>query len=179
MVCETIDHGMKIVPYGSGGESRNLRTFYSRAQADDDFDIGVVFDDFEEAEGFSSWLKDYCRELAKPVISVGPMRVWVPTRDFLKLGVPMGGIEFGAKGGQHTWRFKITFKGTQNPIYPGGASVVDRGGTDIGRYLYRWFYPFSSRLDQGDTTNDVFSQDTPLEPPPGPPPGGVDPNRNL
>lgn len=97
--------------------ARQHKAFYPHRRSQGDFQLSFECNGWSEFNELSNWFKEY----AKAVLDLSlndvppPMTVSVPSRNFLRLGIPTTGIEFGDHLASMVFRPAIVFKSVSDP----------------------------------------------------------------
>lgn len=148
---ETVTHSLKPVFAESTGRGR--RAFYPHRMSSAQFTLGLVLVGQAERAAFTGFLGDYAAALLDP--GAGPlaaMSVSVPVRGFARRGVPLTGMEWGARVGQYWFRPQVVFETAAEPLDadPNPAASAVPQAAAVGDPNAQYFYPFGTQLS-GDT----------------------------
>lgn len=97
--------------------ARRHRTMHPWKQTSGSFTLEITHSNDEEYVSFNEWMKVYVERIINPDNNVvGPMRVVIESRNFDKLAIPAGGIEFGDRPQRFVKTQTIDFKGASDAI---------------------------------------------------------------
>lgn len=141
-----LTHGMKVIYDES--QARVRKAFYPHRLSSAQFMVGVDLVGEAEYKSLSNWLASYADYILDPDLRFGEfpsMAVSIPSRDFLRKGVPLSGYEWGDAVGKMVWTVGMTFEtagepGERNPALSkvGGIAMYDKDS--------RYFYPTGTQL---------------------------------
>lgn len=174
-----IQHGFTVIASESTG--RRYRAFYPHQRAVDPFSITLELAGYTQYQMVVQWLIGYMNS----VVNAGSvsMTVQVPSRNFLRQGVPTGGVMDMDQTGSNLFLPQIVFESVTDPldISTPMASSVDLGSTPADDAA-KFFYPISASVNDPNATADSFYDSAPL-PVPAPAPNPNQPvttyNPNL
>jgi hypothetical protein len=109
-----ISYGLEIL--SSESEARNTRAFYPTSNSEPGFTLTMVFLDTQERDAFNAWVRGYWDAVSANSNIGGFMTVTVPSRNFVRQGVPSQSIIYGASWDEVSIPATISFVGTLNPI---------------------------------------------------------------
>lgn len=124
---ETLAYDLKIL--SSESEGRNTRAFYPQSSGEEGFFLMLLFLSTYERDQFNNWLFTYMTKISANENIGGVVTVEVPSRNYVRQGIPTGVLNHGASWNEVTIREKLEFSGTLNPI---DAVGVGGGIRDIG-----------------------------------------------
>lgn len=143
--------------------ARQHRAFYPHRRSQGGFTLKFECKGWKEANQLSSWLKAY----AQVVLNLGtadvppPMTVSVPSRNFLRLGIPRAGIAFGDHLGSMVFAPSIAFVSVSNPddastgiLRRSQASTALYRGTDPATVS---FYPEQAIKRPGKLGDQIYN----------------------
>lgn len=149
-----LTHGMRVIYDES--QARVRKAFYPHRLSSAQFLVGVELVGEAEYSSFTNWMAAYADFVLDPNLRFGEfpsMAVSIPSRDFLRKGVPLTGYEWGDRVGAMVWSVGLTFEtagesGEKAPALSrvGGAAQYD---PDV-----RYFYPTGTQLGGSDTPPD-------------------------
>jgi hypothetical protein len=168
-----ITHGFSVIATESAG--RQYRAFYPHQRAVDPFTLTFALKYYTEAKQ----VMDYLRKFIKAVIDTGStsMTVRVPARNFMRQGVPTGGIWDMDQTGSNLFTPQITFDSITDPLdltapVVSGISLGSTAANDASKF----FYPSSASTNDPNATGDSFYDAAPvLVPPPSVPTSAAGP----
>lgn len=165
-----LHHGVQMVADES--TSRTRRAYYPHRVSAAPFTIQVIINGYNERTAFSNFLNDYAQRSLDPTLTgqFPQMSVWIPTRNFMRSGVPLTGIEWGTSIGAFVWTPQVTFEttidwdigDTEDPFV--SAFSLSTLATDQSPEL-KYFYPAGVQLSgdevppSGDYTQPVGPSD--------------------
>jgi hypothetical protein len=151
----TITTGFQMIAEES--QARASRAFYPYQTAPSKFSIQVDLIGDAERRSFNRYMMNYAHYILNPSIkgNVTPqMRVTVPSRGFVRVGIPNQGIEFGDRMGVITWRPMVVFEVSQEPFDWNDKvthSFVRAKTARLNEPESQYFYPTGLQL-HGDAT---------------------------
>lgn len=167
--CRGVSHGFSVIASESTG--RRYRAFYPHQRAVDPFAITLELAGYSQYQSVVQWLIGYMNS----VVQAGSvaMTVQVPSRNFLRQGVPTGGVMDMDQTGSNLFLPQIVFESVTDPLDTSTPTVatVDLGSSaadDAGKF----FYPVSASVNDPNATANSFYDSAPL-----PDPGAL-PNPN-
>lgn len=104
----TIDYGVGLQT-SPVAHSRRGRNFFTIRRKSGSFEIGIVFTSHAEYESMMNWLKEYLFRTTIRESDVYPVRVIVPSRGFDMSGTLNGGLTYGDRVGQFTYKVTLSF----------------------------------------------------------------------
>lgn len=144
VVVERISYGINVE--GDTDATRQHTLFYARKVTPTPFEITIVCRSFAEYEDIGNWLKGYGDKVSGAAAQTSAMRVSVPKFKFDKLGIPQEGIGFGDRLEAVTYRFRLSFLGTSDPIAEAAASQFK--DATAGDRAIPYFYPVNQLRGQ-------------------------------
>jgi hypothetical protein len=164
--CRGIQHGFSVIASESTG--RKYRAFYPHQRAVDPFAITLELAGYTQYQGVMQWLIGYMNS----VVGAGSvsMTVNVPARNFLRQGVPTGGVMDMDQTGSNLFLPQIVFESVTDPLDTSTPLVsgVDLGSTPADDAA-QFFYPVSASVNDPNATANSFYDSAPL-PTPAPAP---------
>jgi hypothetical protein len=144
--CDQVTHGSVMVYEES--QARTRRAFFPHRRAEDKFTINAMLIGQAERRSFVSWLNAYASFVLSTDLAVGqfpPMIVNIPSRNFLKTGVPLTGIEWGTHVGAMVFNHAVIFESVpaQMSINSASRPVAITNAIDPAT---EYFYPFQNQL---------------------------------
>lgn len=142
-----LTHGMTIIYDESA--SRTRRAFYPHRLSSAQFALGIELIGDAEHTSFTNWLASYADYVLDTNLRFGEfpsMAVSVPSRNFLKKGVPLSGYDWNDAVGKMLWTPQIVFETAEEP----GDRAVPL--SKVGGLLaltdreMRYFYPTGNQL---------------------------------
>jgi hypothetical protein len=137
-----ISYGLEIL--SSESEARNTRAFYPTSNSEPGFTLTMVFLDTQERDAFNAWVRGYWDAVSANSNIGGFMTVSVPSRNFIRQGVPSQGLTYGASWNEVSVPAQLNFVGTINPIDAVGVgdtiarvgSYYEKATTDLQNGLF-------------------------------------------
>lgn len=151
--CNTVVHGTEMIATES--QARMRRAYYPHRLSPTQFAIGVECVGYYEHKALSSWLMEFSGFVLNPSlqdVSGAVMTVSVPSRDFMRKGIPVAGIEFGDRVGSMVFTPVIVFETAYDPSDPAAfrASKFDGSFAMALDRDVKYFYPLSPQLNGDD-----------------------------
>lgn len=143
---DQVSHGRVMVYEES--QARTRRAFFPHRAAEDKFSINVMLIGQAERRSFVSWLNGYASFVLSTDLAVGqfpPMVVNLPSRNFLKAGVPLTGIEWGDHVGSMVWNHAVIFEAVPSQMST-SATSRPKAITNLIDPATEYFYPFQNQL---------------------------------
>jgi hypothetical protein len=160
-----LDHGSQMI--SDEDQARTRRAYYPHQLSASPFTLTLVINGYNERIAFSNFLNDYANRVLDPALSVTfpTMYVTLPSRNFVRWGVPKTGIEWGDHVGSMIWNPAVTFEthidqsigDTMNS--PSSTFQLSSSATDVSPEL-KYFYPAGIQLsgDQVPAAGDYTVQ---------------------
>jgi hypothetical protein len=155
--CDMASEGTVMVYEES--QARLVRAFYPHRTAQAPFQIRAVLIGQKERKSFTNWLDGYAGFVLDPDLRSSrfpPMTVNLPSRRFIRVGVPLSGFEYGDHVGSMVWNHVITFESIPVQLSTSNASRPGVVPTAIDPQT-EFFYPFGDQLS-GDKAGAVYTQ---------------------
>lgn len=108
---QEIAYGSRMVAGES--QSRTRRAYYPHQVSSVPFSIVPIIKGYRERVQFSNFLADYIKRVQDPSLSVSKfptIKVVSGTRNFVRWGVPISGIEWGDHVGSMVWTPRVVFE---------------------------------------------------------------------
>lgn len=177
--CNLLTHGMTVLYEES--QARVKRAFYPHRLSSAQFLLGVQVVGQAEYRSLSSWLATYADYVLEPGLRFGEfpaMAVSVPSRDFLRKGVPLSGMEWGDRVGAMVWSPQIVFETSEEPLDRNKKVALSHvGGPGLYEKTTKFFYPTGTQLGGQDVPADgSYTQPVSIEDIVGGDPNKMDPN---
>lgn len=152
-----ISHGMQVIYDQQASRIRNA--FYPHRLSSAQFMISLQLKGEDEWTSLSSWLATYASYVLNPDLAFGEfpaMAVSVPSRNFLRKGVPLNGFDWGDNVGLMIKTPQITFETSEEPTDNGVAPTIStfQGVVASVDRDVRYFYPLSQQLSGQQTPPD-------------------------
>lgn len=143
-----LTHGMQVIYEES--QSRTRRAFYPHRLSSAQFTLGIQVVGEAEYTSLSGWLASYAEYVLSPNLRFGEfpaMAVSLPSRNFIKKGVPLSGYEWGDEVGKMMWTLGVTFETSEEPA-DAGRLIQPSYATGAALYARdtRFFYPTGTQL---------------------------------
>lgn len=161
--CRGLSHGFSVIASESAG--RKYRAFYPHQRAVDSFSVTLELAGYTQYRSVMQWLIGYMNS----VVSAGSvsMTVNVPARNFLRQGVPTGGVMDMDQTASNLFLPTIAFASVTDPLDTSTPPVarVDLGSTSADDAA-KFFYPVSASTNDPNATADSFYDSSPTPSPP-------------
>ena len=153
-----VSYGVKVIYDES--QARIRKAFYPHRLSSAPFSVGVLLVGEKEFVSFNRWLSEYATYLLTTDLSASQfpaMAVSIPSRRFLRRGVPTQGFAFGDHVGAMIWTPTIIFESAEEPSDPSQKSLA------LSRYVKtsasldpatEYFYPTSTQLSGNEAPPD-------------------------
>ena len=149
---DSISYSVKQIAEETQG--RMYRTFYPHYRTQAPFAINALLNGHEEYRTMNNWFAEYAKYALTVSYndSVWPeMSVEIPTRNFVRSGIPVGTFEWGDKIGKALWTQTIQFETTKEPgdkkpklsSFSGDQAKVRDGSS-------AYYYPSGNQLNAND-----------------------------
>jgi hypothetical protein len=147
--------------------AREHRAFYPHRRSQGSFSLTIDNNQWEEFQSVIAWFRNYATNaLNLNNLTPPPMTVSMPSRNFLRLGIPTTGMSFGDYVGSMVFSPKIVFVSVSDPGDP-STGILDSSqvsGTDTslfsGADTSLYFYPDSMASSPGVLTKYLYDQAT-------------------
>jgi hypothetical protein len=106
-----VDFGSQMV--ADEAQARTRRAFYPHTVSAVPFSLVVIIKGYRERVQFSNFLNDFVSRTLDPSLSVSSfptMRVQVASRNFIRWGIPLSGLEWGDHIGSMVWTPRVVFE---------------------------------------------------------------------
>lgn len=158
--CRGIAHGFDVIAEES--HARQTRAFYPRQVADQGFTVTLELRGYREFQAVMDYFRDYAQSFMDAANNA--MYVVVPSRDFVRLGVPVGGIADGDHVGSNVFLPVIQFESIYDPADPdlvsksSSTSQYSRfdASTAEGDPAAKFFYPASASTNDPNADGDLL-----------------------
>jgi hypothetical protein len=174
--CYGLNHGYDVVATES--HARTARAFYPRQRALSQFSLTLQLKGYADYKAFMDFMRAYVTNFAQA--ASGSMTVSVPSRNFMRYGVPIDGIADGDHVGAILFQPVVVFEPVYDPLdtqlftTTANASQVDLGKSQADEAA-TFFYPVTASTNNpnatGESLYDAPAIVSPLLPPPIPIPG--------
>jgi hypothetical protein len=158
--CNGIGYGFDVVAEES--HARQTRAFYPRQVAEQNFAITLELKGYREFQGAMEYFRRYTQSFM--VAANNSMYVVVPSRRFVRLGVPTGGMADGDHVGSNVFSPTLIFESVYDPADPdlisnssntSQYSKFDRSSSEADS-AGRFFYPASADTNDPNATGDLL-----------------------
>lgn len=158
--CQGVTSGFDVIAQES--HARQTRAFYPHQVADQRFSVTLALKGYSEYKVAMDYFRGYIQSFM--VAANNAMYVVVPSRQFVRLGVPVGGITDGDHVGSNLFTPEIIFESVYDPSDPDLVSKssntseysrFDRS-TAEGDPAARFFYPPSASTNNPNATGDLL-----------------------
>ena len=158
--CSGVRHG--VTPIFTESAARIRKVFYPHRSSLGQFVVDVEMKSQDEYRSMSNWLTNYIDwafQQRNSLKNFPFMVVAIPSRKFIRAGVPIQGFEWGDKAARMSWGISIVFEtaedvtdwtGDQRVIDSIGQLSQDNAGT-ITDPVIKFFYPSGQQLSGSDT----------------------------
>jgi hypothetical protein len=145
--CIGVNH--QVVQVSDESHARVARAFYPHRRSTGPFVITLGFKGTAERSVFVDWLNAYAVYMTNPSTDpVVDITVSVPSRNFLRRGVPVSGFPYGEHIGSIYWEVPVAFQTTHEPWDPSQvpvSSVLNAPNIE-GYRENQFFYPTGTQL---------------------------------
>lgn len=140
-------------------QARTVRAFFPHRRAEDKFTINVMLVGQAERRSFSAWLMGYANYVLSSDLANGTfpaMQMNLPSRNALKYGIPLTGIEWGDHVGSMVWNHAVIFESVPSQVTVSKSSRPRdvNMGLDLA---VDYFYPSATPLS-GDQSPPSYTQ---------------------
>jgi hypothetical protein len=158
--CSSIGSGFDVIAEES--HARQTRAFYPRQVAEKKFALTLQLNGYQQFKTAMDYFRNYVRSFM--VAANNAMYVVVPSRQFVRLGVPISGITDEDHVGSNMFSPMIVFESVYDPADPdlvskssntGQYSWFDRS-TAEGDPAAKFFYPASASTNDPNATGDLL-----------------------
>ena len=157
--ASNIQHGMKVIYTESSARVR--RVLYPHRLSSAQFSITVELVGEAEYVSFSNWMAAYAEyALNQPPGAPSDfpfMTVSVPSRNFLRYGVPLTGFTWGDKVGGMLWEQQVTFETYREPGEAKTTGFSAYSAPINGYQTSQYFYPSGQQLTGSNAPPDGTS----------------------
>lgn len=149
-----VSHGFTLLADES--QARTRRAYYPKRLSPNPFGVQVQTRGYNEYKSLNSWLTSYASWILDPgLVSTADifMSVSIPSRNFVRKGIPVQGIEFGDHVGSMLFQQQVVFVSLQDPADPDGftpSKFTFNVSQDVINDV-KYFYPSSIQLSGEDT----------------------------
>lgn len=145
--------------------AREHRAFYPHRRNQGQFTVTIDNNQWAEFQAAMQWFKGYATaalDLDSSTVPP-PMLVSVPSRNFLRYGIPIQGMSFGDFIGSMVFSPQLTFVSVSDPNDPSTAilSTSQVSGTDTASFtgdVGNYFYPDSRASNPGALATYLYDQ---------------------
>lgn len=167
--CNGVGHGFEVVFTES--HARQYRAFYPHQRALSPFFLQLELMGYNELEQVMNFLRKYVQALMGSANAA--MTISVPSRNFLRTGVPIGGMIENDHTGSNVFQPSIVFESVLDPLDPrvfttigpnASVSTVDLGITGQND-ASKFFYPPSAAVNDPNATGESLYDTRPYSNP--------------
>lgn len=161
--CNKITHGYEAV--ASESHARTTRAFYPRNRALSQFTLSMQLKGYKDYKAFMDFMRAYVQNFTSTATNA--MSVSVPQRNFMRYGVPVGGISDGDHVGSMLFAPTIAFESIYDPLdttiftTTHDASQVDLG-TSQSDEAATFFYPVTASTNDPNATGESLYDAPPI-----------------
>lgn len=161
--CNRITHGYEVV--ASESHARVTRAFYPRQRALSQFTMRLQLKGYGDYKSFMDFMRTYLNSFASTATNA--MSVTVPQRNFVRYGVPVGGISDGDHTASMLFEPVIVFESIYDPLdtaiftTTNDASQVDLG-TSQADSAATFFYPVTASTNDPNATGESLYDAPPI-----------------
>jgi hypothetical protein len=158
--CRGLAHGFDVIAEES--HARQNRAFYPRQVAEQKFSITLELKGYPEFQLVMEYFRRYIQSFM--VAANNAMYVAMPARNFLRLGVPVGGVSDGDHVGSNVFLPTIVFESVYDPADPdliskssnnSQYSSFDRSTAEADPAA-KFFYPASASTNDPNASGDLL-----------------------
>lgn len=186
--CRAVGHGFEVVATES--QARRYRAFYPHQRALSPFVVTFELIGYPELKRVMEYFRSYIDKVI--LVTSNYMTVSVPSRNFLRAGVPIGGVIDTDHTGSNVFQPTVVFETVTDPLDTriftrvgprGTVSTVDLAMTQRDD-ASKFFYPSSAAVNDPNAQGDSFYDtrpvpDTPFDPELGYEPIPLQPGEDL
>ncbi len=159
-----IDYGLDIIS-SADSEARSRRAFYSITTSGSSFGLILGFISWAERERFNKWMSGFMTSVSEQRAKYGTVTVRVPKRNFVRVGVPEGDLEYGEGLTDMLYLVRLSFVGATNPV----TSNLDSNGKGISYFKgpgssqeSSYFYPAGQQIKGAESLEEIIFDSAPL-----------------
>lgn len=158
--CRALGHGFDVIAEES--HARQTRAFYPRQVAESNFSVTLELKGYSEFKLAMDYMRRYTASFM--VAANNAMYVAVPSRKFIRLGVPVGGVADGDHVGSNVFLSTLVFESLYDPADPNLVSKTtntsqyssfDRSSSE-GDPAGKFFYPASASTNDPNASGDLL-----------------------
>lgn len=145
-------------------QARTSKAFYPRQTAPTQFGIQIDLIGARERNSFNRYLMDYATLMLRERGTQGQesiqMTVQIPSRNFVRMGIPMSGIEFGTVVGEMVFSPVLVFETSREPLDWNAqveTSIVQDDLSGLTDDATQYFYPTGIQLSGEDQAASVVA----------------------
>ena len=166
--CRGLSYGFDVIADES--HARQARAFYPRQVAEQKFSVTLELIGYREFKMVMDYFRGYVQSFM--VAANNAMYVVVPSRSFVRLGVPVSGIADGDRVGSNVFLSTIVFESVYDPGDPDLVSKSSNTSrysrfdtsTSAGDPAAEFFYPAAASTNDPNATGDLlYGSDEPGE----------------
>lgn len=159
----SIGYNLDIVA-SADNEARSRRAFYPVATEGSSFRVDLGFVSWEDREAFNRWMSRFMVSVSEGSAKIGTLTVRCPSRNFIRVGVPQGNLEYGEGIKDVAYAVRLTFTAATHPV---DVSVGQRmtgiayfkGPRDNAQA--KFFYPGGKQIKGAESLEGTLFDDTP------------------
>lgn len=143
-------------------QARTSRAFYPRRTAPSEFSIEIDLIGRWERISFNRYLMEYASQVLEEV-GTGEesiqMKVVIPSRNFIRLGIPKEGVEFGTRLGEMVFSPRLVFETSREPLDWNAdfdPSIVQADAAGMKSDATKYFYPTGTQLSGEDEATAIL-----------------------
>lgn len=165
--CRIVEIGFGVKILSSEESAASRKAFYPLVTLGSSFTLYTIHNTTPERDNFNKWIRGYMEAVSSNKRISGTMRVEVPARRFVRVGVCSGTLQYGDAWNQtNSWTTSLDFVGASAPISAvGGAAVAGvtyyKNPTSSDPAL-KHFYPSQAQVSGAETLDGaLFNRDAP------------------
>jgi hypothetical protein len=158
--CRGLTHGFDVIADES--HARQTRAFYPRQVAEQAFTVTLELKGYREFQAVMDFFRQYVQSFMS--VANNAMYVVVPSRNFVRLGVPVAGIADGDHVGSNVFLPTVKFESVYDPADPDVIS----NSANTSRYskfdpstsaadpAAEFFYPAAASTNDPNASGDLL-----------------------
>lgn len=161
--AQEIAFGSRMVAGES--QARTRRAYYPHQVSSVPFSVVPIIKGYQERVQFSNYLADYIRRIQDPGLAASSfptVKVVSSTRNFVRWGVPVSGIEWGDHVGSMVWTPRVVFEthvdqsiGDTPGAYKWASYFqLDKSSVEASPQI-KYFYPAGVQLSGSQVPDDA------------------------
>lgn len=150
-----LTHGMTVLFDES--QARVRKAFYPHRLTSAQFMVGIELVGDGEHTSFTNWMASYADFILDPDLRFGEfpsMAVSIPSRGFLRKGVPLTGYGWEDAVGKMVWSPALVFETAGEPGEKSSVALSRVTGIAMYDRDVKYFYPTGTQLGGSDTPPD-------------------------